>query len=450
MQSEKAGIKYTLNIQKNNVVLLFLVFVIVYMWGIQWAGLNTLGNSLETHMQFLDLQLLKEKPFKSLLYMHSQPPLLNLIAWLLAIIFPDLYIGFIITNIACTFIIGLIVYKVTFYYLDNLKLSIGLTVFFLLSPSVILNTAYPFYPILTALGYAVLVYSFFIVKEQRLFSVLIFSVAIIYLSLLRSSFSILHAIFFLILYFFYTRKNIPLKWMVRSAFIILILIAVVPVKNYFLYGFFGSSSWAPLNLAKGFGIGDEIGPFPTSEKIRLVKPELSCKKSYGIQDNTDIKANGNINFNSCYLIEYAKVRSKDVIKQYNFEMHLSNIKKYIWIYFSPPDKYIFLQNRIHISSYANMMNGFMMSASIDGHEIRLLILLILFAAIYFSFVKKDKFLLLLLIVFFTHFFSHVLLDGEESNRFVFDIEFLFYILVAIVIKFSNLTTSKEEGNFLQF
>ncbi len=412
-----------------------LVFIIVSLVLIRLLGLDTLGKTLETHMQFLDIPTLKESPFLSILYTHSQPPLLNVIVWILSLLPTDLYLNFIILNIVCSYLIGLVIFDITQQYLGSQVTAIAITIGYWASPAVFLYTTYPFYPSLTAVGYAGLVYSFFIVSKYPTASLKLLVVSIIYLTLLRSSFSPLHGILAFIAYYTYTRGNSGRRTVSWAGAIIIIGISIVPVKNFVLYDFFGTSSWAPLNVAKGTGVHDGLGPFPLPEAIRAKYPDLQCENMYGIQDKDDKRRNGFVNFNSCYLVEYAKIVKPTLGENYNFRRHLKIAVESAWVYFSVPEKYPFVENRVRILSYANSFNGLFMTAPVLGSEVRLLILILLVMGTYYLFQRRDKFLGLLLAIVMIHFFSHVLIDGGESSRFVFDIEFIFWILFALVLSF---------------
>ena len=43
-------------------------------------------------------------------------------------------------------------------------------------------------------------------------------------------------------------------------------------------------------------------------------------------------------------------------------------------------------------------------------------------------------MLICLILVMIHFFTHALTDGSEGKRFVFDVEFIFFIMIGIIIK----------------
>ena len=410
-----------------------LAFTVFSLILIRLLGLDILGKTLETHMQFLDIPLLREAPLQSILYTHSQPPLLNIIAWILSLLPTDLYTNFVVLNTVCSYVTGLVIYDIAQYYLASKPKALLVTLAYWASPAAFLYTTYPFYPCLTAIGYAGLIYSFFIASRYPSLSLKLIVFSIVYLSLLRSSFTLLHGIFIFIVYYFYSTTKPKLPTLGWALITLVIGLTAVPVKNLILYDFFGSSSWAPLNVAKGMGIHDGLGPFPLPEAIRMKYPNLQCAHVYGIQDKEDKRRNGYVNFNSCYLIEYAKIVKPTLGQNYNYKNHFKIVRDSSFIYFSPPEKYPFVENRVRISAYANAYNGLFMSAPVAGTEIRLILLILLVLTGYFLFKTRDKFIAVLLGIVIIHFFSHVLVDGGESSRFVFDIEFIFWIFLAMIM-----------------
>jgi hypothetical protein len=424
------------------VILGALTFTVVSLLIIRLFSLDMLGKTLETHMQFLDIPLLREMPLQSILYTHSQPPLLNVITWILSLLPTDLYLNFIIINTLCSYFTGLVIYAIAKHYLCSKSKAWFLTALYWISPAAFLYTTYPFYPCLTAIGYSGLVYSFFIAAQNPRSSLKLIVVCIIYLCLLRSSFTILHGIAVFITYYFYCSTKPTIRTLTWASVILVISIGIVPAKNFILYDFFGSSSWGPLNVAKGMGIHDGLGPFPLPEAIREKYPNLYCDNVYGIQDKEDKRRNGQVNFNSCYLIEYAKIVKRTLWESYNHKTHLKIARDSSFVYFSPPEKYPFVENRVLIASYANAYNGLFMVAPVAGKEVRLLLFVLLVLSGYFLFKTRDKFIAVSLGIVIVHFFSHVLVDGGESSRFVFDIEFIFWIFLAIIIGYTAQSSHK--------
>ena len=51
----------------------------------------------------------------------------------------------------------------------------------------------------------------------------------------------------------------------------------------------------------------------------------------------------------------------------------------------------------------------------------------------FAITKRNAYMTICLTIVIIHFASHVLTDGYESKRFVFDIEFIFFIIGGLLV-----------------
>lgn len=447
-------------IQSRKFIFFYFIFNVFTGWCLNVSlGLNSLNWVITYHWQFLDIPTLILDPLNSILYQHTQPPLLNLIIILLSNLNGSLYDNFVILNSLLVGCIAVIIFKILYDSTKNIILSLIISFSFLIFPTTMLNTSYPFYTCLTAFGYALLIYSFHLNSLNFSRSIVYFVISCILLSLTRSSFTILHQVFFIVIFFLY---NLSFKTYSKKIFIIPILIIlpslIVPLKNYILYDFFGSSSWAPLNIAKGVGIevkthDKNYSFFPTPKMINEIYPKLQCKHSYHPQDTMYEKFNGRANYNSCLVLEYSRIIKNQNLKEYKLKKHMKNFLVNTTKYFSPSDNYKMLKNRDSIEHYANIVKYLQLTIPIykSHYEIRLILLIIIFLSLICSILFKDKFLLFCLILIFSHYFTHVVTDGMESKRFVFDIEFIFFILFGLIyskyeefLKFKHIKTQKTK------
>jgi len=398
--------------------------------------LDVLGDVLTWHWQILDLPKLFQEPVQSLIYLHAQPPLLNSLLVLFNLSHGDLYQKFIIFNSICVGFIATIIFKVVKHFAGTNRIAAIISLVYTIFPSTLLNITYPFYPCVTALCYSVLVYGFLIVDKNPKKSLLLFSISVVCLNMLRSSFSLFHLLFFCVVYCLLTRQSIQSLSKKNYVFMILIILcSIVPTKNYVLYGFFGSSSWAPMNLAGGLGIPARNGYFIPPKVIHEIYPNLSCAHSYHIQDSTFYKSSGQANYNSCMVLEYANIIKKDSLRGYDIRKHATKIIYNTWEYFSPSDKFPILRNRDKIAVYADVINWLQikMTSRDKTQEIRILLLSLLLITLVFGWVKRNKFLLVCTLIVVSHYLTHALTDGYEGKRFVFDIEFIFFIFLGVSI-----------------
>lgn len=422
----------------ENKLIIFLFFNVFSYLSIKFFELDVLESEVfESYFQVLDLPILFSDPLKSIIYQHSQPPLFNILIFLLHIIGGSLYENFIILNVLSISTISIIILKILYEMTNKFKFAFIISFCFLIFPSTILYATYSFYPCITALGYATLIYSFYISEKQKFKSIIIFSFSLVFLTLIRSSFSFLHLFFYVFIYLIYTwsnKKTLKTYW---SLFLIIILCLAVPIKNYFLYDFFGSSSWGPINVAFGVGIQRDGGYWLSPEELKIKYPGIKCKKSYHAQDKNLTKINGFPNFNSCLYIEYAKIISNEKMSGYKFLTHAKYFVSNSIRYFSPSDKYrVLSQSREKIRSYSDFVNYMQMTIPlIKDYEISLLKIILLVMSSIISVLKKDKFLAISFVVISSHWITHAATDGYESARFVYDIEFIFFLILGSLINY---------------
>jgi hypothetical protein len=412
---------------------LALIFFMTVFLLVHLLGLNTLEVVLGNHYQILDIPVLLADPFKSLLHDPFQPPLLNFWIWLMSVAPGSLYENMVITNCILIAIIAVILFRITSVYLKSKLGAFLLSLFYVVSPPILLNAAYPFYVIAASLGYACLVYSFFVLNERPKYSLGLFLFSLIYLYFLRSSFSLPAALVLSCVYIYFARKNFTkIRLSLFFAMGLSVMLAL-PIKNYFLYGFFGTTSGYTINLVMAFNIKTPLGPFPHGDLIKSTYPDIKCKYSYVPADTLPGKANGEPNMNSCYYFEYGKAQMQRVIDGYSIKTHLHNIGRNIAAYFDTSEGYHFLFNREQIKTYTFAVNVLFLTLFFKFHQTRLLCVGLFFFLCAKVYRGRQYFPSILLLIFMLHFFAHVLTDGAESRRHVVEVEFIFYIIMAFAI-----------------
>jgi len=424
----------------KNSFFLTTFFIILILSLVYLLNLDSLGAALDNHWQFLDLPLLFKDPYGSLVSLHAQPPLLNFLAYLLHLIPGNLYTHFVVLNSILGGLVALIIYKVIYTYTGSNKYSFFSALVFLLYPSTLIYAAYPFYPMPTALGYTILAYSFSIAKSSHKQSLALLIFSTIYLSLLRSSFSQLHIIVFIVAYFVYVKGGevVSAKKMFLVGLIAILPIAIISIKNYKLYHFYGVSSWQPINVANGVGIQFPDGAFPPPEIIVKKYPEIECI-SWHDQNLLLNKSNGYPNMNSCYVLGWAKKQKSELMDKYSLNGHISEVIKNSQIYFLASDSYSFNTNRVKIYVYADVVNKIMAILPANfGENTRTIYVLAIMMSLVIGVFNRKYLLSIFVLIVVIHFFTHVLVDGKESQRFVFDIEpILLMILTMLIYEFSQ-------------
>ena len=206
-------------------------------------------SPLRCYWQYLDPFLLRERSWESLYYLHSQPPLFNLfLAVGLRFFKEHSALFFQSVFILLAYLSTILLYRSLILFSVGKKFSLVLCLAFLLHPSFVLYENLLFYPWFEVFLILTSVWSLqkLGVSKNLMWCHLFFG-ALAGLCFLRSLF---HLLFFLMsavlvcIYFSSARREI-----LRACVLPLALVLGLYLKNYFEFGFFGSSSWLGLNLA---------------------------------------------------------------------------------------------------------------------------------------------------------------------------------------------------------
>ena len=212
--------------------------------------------------QIVDIDLLRNHLDQSILYLHSQPPLLNLLLGIAL----KLTAGTVQAQefMRCAFqMLGLILLFAMFLLMTDLQIPMAaaliLTMLFEFNPGSLMleNRYYNTYPteVLLALGTFCLFR--FLTRGRNLYAVafLIFAALPVFLN---SSFQPIW--FIVVCGFVYLLLRGRVREMMPAAAVIFGLIGVLVVKNALLFGTFTTSSWLGMNLARmtTFQLADDV------------------------------------------------------------------------------------------------------------------------------------------------------------------------------------------------
>ena len=236
----------------------------------QQAGIHFDGDTYLGHWQFIDPLRLRTDLWRSVYYLHSQPPLLNLLTGLILQAFPSNHQEV----FQFLFFVSGLVLAISIYLLGQAMqfpgwLSATLSMWFTVSPGTVLyeNLFGYTYPLATALTLAgVALYQFIRSGKNRWGSLFFFLLAAIALTWSLFHIIWLFAIVILLVIILRERKKV-----IITALLPILLVTGWYAKNLYLVGEFTASSWAGMNLSK-------IATFryPEKERKRLVKAgELS-------------------------------------------------------------------------------------------------------------------------------------------------------------------------------
>ena len=426
MKNQKTNLFFTLNLFFATALTLYLV---------KTFNLELNPSILYSYWQYLDIQNLIEDPFNSILYLHSQPPMLNILIKIFSLFGEErIFEIFVVFNSLCIGLTSSIIFKIISERTRSIKIGIIFSFLYIIFPSTMLNAGYAFYPAMTACMYSLLILSFHLVNAKPKIAIFILSFSIILLSTTRGSFTILHTIFFYLLFAYLYHKSFRQTYLIQIlGVLVLLLSSAFSIKNLALYNFYGNSSWSPINIAYGVGIPRDEWYWMSPEEIKKIYPNLKCENSYHFQDTSLLKSSGHANYNHCLMIEHGKIIASESFKQYEPLIHAKYFLSNSAYYFAPSDMYRELTSRKNIKTYADFINSLQLTVNIsEKHQIRVLLILLLLVAAFILFKRKDIFLSVCMITIVSHYFSHAVTDGYESQRFVFDIEFIFFIIFAIV------------------
>lgn len=239
------------------IVLVFILSRVIF----SLKGGSFLATPLSFAKQYLDPVLLENDLLRSLFYLHSQPPLFNFFLGVILKISPIPAISYELLFKTAGALIPLIFYGILTSLGINSFVALMATIIFMLNPTLILYENLLYYTYVEALF--VLLSIFFLMYwgiKKRFIYLFLFWMSLLCLGMIRSLF---HPVFFLItavilsLYLRLTGKGKRLaRNFFLSSFIVLIPMFSLCVKNFCLYGIFGTSSWAGMSLwikANGYG-----------------------------------------------------------------------------------------------------------------------------------------------------------------------------------------------------
>jgi hypothetical protein len=238
------------------VLVIFVVSRVLY----DWAGIRFQGDTYLGYWQFIDPALLRTDLWRSVFYLHSQPPLTNLFTGIVLQVFPTdhgevFHISYFIIGI----ILGISIYLTGISLRFPHWLSAFVSALFMVSPGTVfyehwLMYAYPLTAALTLSGFCL--YQF-ICTNKNYWGLIFFTL----LSGVALTWSLFHIIWLfgvaVILFIVLAER----RKVVLVAFLPLLLVTAWYTKNLLTVGEFTASSWAGMNLSK-------IATFRVSEKER--------------------------------------------------------------------------------------------------------------------------------------------------------------------------------------
>lgn len=217
--------------------------------------------------QFLDRELLTQRPIESLLLLHSQPPLLNGVLAALISLSKGLVVP--VEHLCLWFNVGLVLlcvgllHRLAFNLTRSHGLALLAVLMVLFDPATHLHLHLYFYELPALVGQiAVMYFAVAWLRGRRPAEIYCFVVALAFCALLRTLYGPIWAmvLFATVILLDRSLRSLPWRGTLRpaigSACLLAILLSLWPLKNYLLFGRFTNSTWIGFNLCRGPKIRD--------------------------------------------------------------------------------------------------------------------------------------------------------------------------------------------------
>jgi hypothetical protein len=453
-------------------ILVIATHAIVGIYYKEVIGLDIEANPLQRPWdwwwQTVSVDLLRNDLWRSIWFLHSQPPIFNFYGAFFFNFFPDMPMQMMhYSNI----LLGSLVSGMTFLLLYILSrrmiLSFFVGILIALDPGIFLFEAYILYDLLTlflliASTTAIACYSRTL-NSRYLF---LFIGLLSMLTLTRSVYHILIVVVGFLLTILIVKKE---KIRVLS---VCLLICLLPfgwyAKNYYLFDFFGASSWqgfalwkvasnrySPEQLNKLYEVGIIE---PVAAEVEILRP-ASHYQPYGFNIVSEVPVLNQNDRHNINMIEVAKAYQRSAINLIYYEP--LNYLKSVWssylIFNIPSAQFKHHINNIEkIPLHARLASEFIQGRFLEHYLhysigsiyfflIPLTLLIYLSKFVYEVVIKKGRFVLffqnhilqtwILFLIFYTTFVS-ITFEVGENNREKFYIEQLINIyIISAVIKF---------------
>ncbi|NTW08883.1 MAG: hypothetical protein HGA28_04870 [Anaerolineaceae bacterium] len=227
------------------VIAVFVVSRIVY----DQAGIQFQGDTYLGYWQFIDPVLLRDDLWRSILYLHSQPPLFNLTTGLVLQIFPAaIEEAFHLLFFTTGLILAAAILLLGFQLRLPPWLCLPATAWFMISPGTILyehwfTYSYPVTALLTLSG--VLLHEF-IRTEKVHWGILFFTSA----ALIALTWSLFHITWLIGIFVILFISSPNRKKLLRVALLPILFVAGWYAKNLVLVGEFTANSWMGMNVSR--------------------------------------------------------------------------------------------------------------------------------------------------------------------------------------------------------
>lgn len=341
------------------VVLAFIVSRLFYLH----AGLQFDLTPPRYFYQFIDPELLRNRLFESVWYLHGQPPLFNLLTGLLYRWFSPQSAVFQLLF----FILGLAL-SLVLYWL-GLRLGLGrwlsalLAAWFMVSPATVFyeNLYFYTYPVAFILVLSALALGKFLETKNSWWGLGFFGL----LASLCLTWALFHLTWMLAVIVLVGLYYRPWRRLALISLLPVMLVTGWYAKNYVLFGSFGASSWAGMNLSHvtflspltPASVREEmveqgiLPPYPVVEAFRPVDHyegfmPVPSPRGIPVLDEP-LKSTEAVNFNHSFYIDLSDKMLGDAIDfiQTRPDLYFTSVKQGFSIYFHSSSDYLLLKDK---------------------------------------------------------------------------------------------------------
>lgn len=442
--------------QAKSAGLLFLVHLLVALFYKEIVGISILADSSRSweffwqHLEFLEL---KNHLLKSLLLLHSQPPLYNLIVGIIVKIFDtNFLIALHWLNILLGATISAMLPTVFNTVLKSKKAALLCSTLIALHPSLFLYEAYMTYTLLSC--FLVTLTCFLLAKYQKQKDKRYFFYFILIVNFLVLTRSLFHPLFLVpILAMPFHLKLKDRSQLLKGSLLISTLTVSWCLKNLLIFGFFGTSSWAGFSLWKiaSFNYSkselEQAASLATNiDEIAINVPPFSKPSRYielGYLSKDTLNNQSQDNLNNSSIVAISKIYFKSAVALINFDRlhYLHNVYQAYLRFCRPSSQFKHLvYNNVKIVMHEFIYSNLLQAQYITKRFYNSWVSPILFALIPLSLLywlsificNKSKFVNLEMQAFLTYLVGYTLFvsisfEIRENDRFKFIIEPMLWV-----------------------
>jgi hypothetical protein len=461
MQPEINSIKSD-KISRKDILILFAAFVlsriIVHLFGLEFQF-----DALYKYWQYLNISTLKDNLLIGVYYDHTQPPVFNLFLGFILKITGDaaplvFAIFFKLVSLANALLLLSILKKVV----NRGFLPIGISLLYLLSPATLVFENELFYTSFVSLLFLVACYNIVklgnVINWKRTTGILL---PLVLICLTRSMYHLLLLVILSAVLIYSCRKRQNIRKLVIGSCFAILLTSSWYVKNYFIFGQFSTSSWIGMNMARNIFHDNEV---KDSSKIEAFEPFLPVSTYKAFVDKDLVKQYAGLNDTDLLLeLKYDSLRN---LKHIDFlkisELYLAASKKHVRehpvsyvknvmqsmiIFFTPATRYSVTEKQARKIAYYDAVYSANLSVFAEGKQQRRIALtisaipqMLIYAFVLLMFWRNiritrrisllNAFIFLVIAYVFA---TGSLLEHYENMRFRFELQPLFYLLLAQAI-----------------